>query len=31
VLTAVGEAQRTSEERMKEALGPLTGGMSLPF
>ena len=31
VLTAVGEAQRTSEERMKEALGPLTSGMSLPF
>ncbi len=31
ILTAIGEAQRTSEERMKEALGPITGGMSLPF
>lgn len=31
VLTAVGEAQRISDERMKEALGRLTGGMNLPF
>ena len=31
VLTAVGEAQRASEERMKETLGRLTGGMNLPF
>jgi nucleoid-associated protein EbfC len=31
VLTAVGEAQRTSEERMKETLGKLTGGFNLPF
>ena len=31
VLTAVGEAQRTSETRMKETLGRLTGGLNLPF
>jgi DNA-binding YbaB/EbfC family protein len=31
VLTAVGEAQRASEARMKETLGRLTGGMNLPF
>jgi nucleoid-associated protein EbfC len=31
VLTAIGEAQRTSEARMKEALSQLTGGMPLPF
>ena len=31
VLTAVGEAQRTSETRMNEALKKLTGGMPLPF
>lgn len=31
VLTAIGEAQRTSEARMKETLGQLTGGMPLPF
>lgn len=31
VLTAIGEAQRISDERMKEALGRLTGGMNLPF
>lgn len=31
ILTAVGEAQRTSEERMKEALGNVTGGFNLPF
>ena len=31
VLTAVGEAQRTSHARMQETLGKLTGGMNLPF
>jgi DNA-binding YbaB/EbfC family protein len=31
VITAVGEAQRASEARMKETLGRLTGGMNLPF
>ncbi len=31
VLAAVGEAQRTSEANMKEALGKLTGGLNLPF
>ena len=31
ILTAVGEAQRASEARMKEALGKLTGGLNLPF
>jgi DNA-binding YbaB/EbfC family protein len=31
VLTAVGEAQRTSDARMQEALGKLTGGLNLPF
>ncbi|HET9326226.1 MAG TPA: YbaB/EbfC family nucleoid-associated protein [Candidatus Eisenbacteria bacterium] len=31
VLTAIGEAQRTSEAHMKEALGGLTGGINLPF
>jgi hypothetical protein len=31
VLTAVGEAQRTSEAEMKEAIGRITGGMNLPF
>jgi DNA-binding YbaB/EbfC family protein len=31
VITAVGEAQRTSEARMQEALGKITGGFSLPF
>jgi DNA-binding YbaB/EbfC family protein len=31
VLTAVGEAQRTSETNMKEKLGKLTGGLNLPF
>ena len=31
VITAVGEAQRASEARMKETLGKLTGGMNLPF
>ena len=31
VLTAIGEAQRASEARMKETLGQLTGGLPLPF
>ncbi len=31
VLTAVGEAQRASEARMRETLGGLTGGLGLPF
>jgi len=31
ILTAVGEAQRTSQARMQETLGKLTGGMNLPF
>ena len=31
ILTAIGEAQRTSQERMQETLGKLTGGMNLPF
>lgn len=31
ILTAVGEAQRTSQTRMQETMGKLTGGMNLPF
>jgi len=31
IITAVGEAQRTSETRMNESLGKLTGGFKLPF
>ena len=31
ILTAVGEAQRASEEHMNESLGKLTGGFKLPF
>jgi len=31
ILTAVGEAQRASEEKMNETLGQITGGMKLPF
>jgi DNA-binding YbaB/EbfC family protein len=31
ILTAIGEAQRASEARMKETLGQLTGGMPMPF
>jgi DNA-binding YbaB/EbfC family protein len=31
VMTAVGEAQKTSADRMAEAYGKLTGGMGLPF
>ncbi|HEV2104943.1 MAG TPA: YbaB/EbfC family nucleoid-associated protein [Candidatus Eisenbacteria bacterium] len=31
VLTAVGEAQRTSAEKMAEAYAKITGGVRLPF
>ena len=31
IMTAVGEAQRTAETHMQEALGKLTGGINLPF
>ena len=31
ILTAIGEAQRTSQAHMQETLGKLTGGMNLPF
>ena len=31
ILTAVGEAQRTSESNMTEAMGKLTGGFKMPF
>lgn len=31
IVTAVGEAQRSSETHMNEALGKLTGGLKLPF
>jgi len=31
VITAMGEAQRTSEAQMQETLGKLTGGFKLPF
>jgi DNA-binding YbaB/EbfC family protein len=31
ILTAVGEAQRTSQDRMSEQLAQLTGGLNLPF
>ncbi len=31
VLTAVGEAQRASSEKMAEAYSKLTGGFKLPF
>ena len=31
ILTAIGEAQRTSQTRAQEAMGKLTGGMNLPF
>jgi DNA-binding protein YbaB len=31
ILTAVGEAQRSSEAKMNEALGKLAGGFPLPF
>ena len=31
ILTAIGEAQRTSETHMNERIGKLTGGFQLPF
>lgn len=31
ILTAIGEAQRTSQARMQETMGKLTGGMNLSF
>jgi DNA-binding YbaB/EbfC family protein len=31
IITAVAEAQRTSEAHMQEAMGALTGGLKLPF
>ena len=31
VLTAMGEAQRASSEKMAEAYGKLTGGFQMPF
>lgn len=31
ILTAVAEAQKSSETHMQETLGKLTGGMKLPF
>ena len=31
VVTAVGEAQRTSQEKMTEAYSKVTGGFNLPF
>jgi DNA-binding YbaB/EbfC family protein len=31
IITAVGEAQRTSEAQMTESMGKLTGGLKLPF
>lgn len=31
IITAVGEAQRTSADKMNDAYGKLTGGFKLPF
>ena len=31
VVTAIGEAQKNSNENMKSSLGKLTGGIPLPF
>lgn len=31
IITAVGEAQRSSESHMTESMGKLTGGLKLPF
>ena len=31
IITAVGEAQRTSQEKMTEAYSKVTGGFNLPF
>ena len=31
IMTAVGEAQKTSEDQMQEAIAKVTGGFKLPF
>ena len=31
IVTAVGEAQRTSEEKMNQTISQITGGFSMPF
>lgn len=31
IITALGEAQRSAEDHMKETMGKITGGMNLPF
>ncbi len=31
ILTAVGQAQKASEEKMNESIGQITGGFKLPF
>jgi len=31
IITAIGEAQRTSQEKMTEAYSKVTGGFNLPF
>ena len=31
IITAIGEAQRTSQEKMAEAYSKVTGGFNLPF
>ena len=31
IVTAIGEAQRTSQEKMTEAYSKVTGGFNLPF
>ena len=31
ILTAIGEAQKTSEEKMNDAIAAVTGGFRLPF
>jgi nucleoid-associated protein EbfC len=31
ILTAMGEAQKVSQEKMDETIGDITGGLKLPF
>ena len=31
ILTAIGEAQKTSEDQMQESIAKVTGGFKLPF
>jgi DNA-binding YbaB/EbfC family protein len=31
ILTAIGEAQKTSEDQMQDAIAKVTGGFKLPF